>query len=132
MTARELSQLRLLPREIEQDRRRLCELEALATGRVSRICELPFRRDAGDQVGEYAVEIAQLREEIGRKMRRCLAEQHRLLRYLEEVDDSLIRQILTLRYARGFSWRRVALVVGGGNTEDSVRKAHDRFLKRMG
>ena len=45
MTARELSQLRLLPREIEQDRRRLCELEALATGRVSRICELPFRRE---------------------------------------------------------------------------------------
>ena len=54
----------------------------------------------------------------------------KLSRYIATVDDSLMRQILTLRFVEGMSWRKVARSIGGGNTEDSVKQACSRFLRK--
>ena len=53
-----------------------------------------------------------------------------LLEILNEVESfiSNIRRIVSLRVIDGLSWNKVALKMGGGNTEDSVRKAFDRFV----
>lgn len=51
-------------------------------------------------------------------------------RFLNTVTDSYIRRIITFRYIDHMSWNRVADKVGGGNTEDSVRKALDRYLEK--
>lgn len=57
------------------------------------------------------------------------AELKRLLSYIAKIDDALTRQIFTLRYIEQLSWRQVAQRVGGGNTLESVRKRHTRYLK---
>ena len=49
--------------------------------------------------------------------------------YVESIDDSLIRQIITLRHINGFTWEQVAAHIGGNNTADGVRMIHDRFLR---
>ena len=49
--------------------------------------------------------------------------------YISNIDDSLIRQIISLRYVNGLTWDQVAAHIGGNNTADSVRMMHDRFLK---
>lgn len=51
--------------------------------------------------------------------------------FIESIDDSLVRQIITLRFAEGKQWKRIAFEVGG-NTEDSVRKTCERYLKSVG
>ena len=48
--------------------------------------------------------------------------------YINTIDDSLTRQILSLRYVNGLTWEQVAASIGGGNTADSVRKVAERFL----
>lgn len=48
--------------------------------------------------------------------------------FIKSVDDSHMRRIITLRVVDGLSWNKVADRMGGGNTEDSVRKAFDRFV----
>lgn len=48
--------------------------------------------------------------------------------FISSINDSHIRRIVSLRVVDGLSWNKVALKMGGGNTEDSVRKAFDRFI----
>ena len=48
---------------------------------------------------------------------------------LEKTKDSRIRRIINLRFLENQSWNKVADQIGGNNTEDSVRKAFDRFMK---
>lgn len=50
--------------------------------------------------------------------------------YLLGVKDSHIRRIIELRIEDGLSWRDVAEEIGGGNTEDSVRMALDRYIDK--
>lgn len=78
----------------------------------------------------YAAEIADLRSIIDANIRRCWQEMRRLSRYISTVEDSQMRQILTLRYIECLTWNQVADAIGGGNTEDSVRMAHNRFLSQ--
>ena len=48
--------------------------------------------------------------------------------FVSSIEDSHIRRIFQFRILEGLSWNKVACMIGGGNTEDSVRKAFERFL----
>lgn len=50
--------------------------------------------------------------------------------YINSIEDSHIRRIVSMRYIDGMKWRQIADCVGGGNTEDAVRKTVERFLER--
>lgn len=130
ITKRELSQLYYLSREIERDKRRLKELEALAEGTTQHLTGMPIAPGFGDKTARYAIEIMELKEIIECNLRRYMIEYNRLMRFISEVKDSQMRQILILRYVNGMTWREVAQSIGGGNTEDSVRKMNDRFLEK--
>lgn len=80
-----------------------------------------------------------LRKEIQRE-KRILAEGQRMNELQSKYDaicaeiyaikDSQVRLILLLRYVDRMSWRNIAARVGGGNTGDSVRMIHNRFLSK--
>lgn len=48
--------------------------------------------------------------------------------FIESVNDSHMRMIITYRIIENYSWNQVADAMGGGNTEDSVKKAFYRFM----
>lgn len=50
--------------------------------------------------------------------------------FIASVDDSRIRRIINLRFLENKSWNEVADCIGGGNTEDSVRKSFTRFFEK--
>ena len=130
MTKRKLSQLYWLNREIEEDKRKLAELETAAEGGAAKITGMPHVSGNGHSLENYAVLIAEQRELIDTKIRQTIILYNHINRYIATVPDSLMRQILTLRYVNGMSWVQVAMSIGGGNTADSVRMAHDRFLRK--
>lgn len=129
MTVKELSQLYYLNREIEQDKQRLAALESMRGNTALRIAGFIHIQRITDKE-ELDAAIADSKELLEAKNRLCIAEYNRLMHYITTVEDSYIRQILTFRYVDGFSWVQVAMHIGGGNTEDSVRMAHKRFLKK--
>jgi hypothetical protein len=47
--------------------------------------------------------------------------------FIGRIEDSHIRRIVRFRVVDGLTWKQVAHRMGGGNTEDGVRKAFDRF-----
>lgn len=50
--------------------------------------------------------------------------------FIAGIDDSRIRRIINLRFLENKTWNQVADYIGGGNTEDSVRKSFTRFLEK--
>ena len=49
--------------------------------------------------------------------------------FIASIQDSNVRRIINFRVINGLQWNQVADNMGGGNTEDSVRMAFDRFIK---
>ena len=90
---------------------------------------MPHGSGSVDKLGNYAAEIADLKALIELNIQKCWYELNRINRYIQGVEDSFMRQVLTYRYVNGLSWNQIALSIGGGNTADSVRMAHNRFLK---
>lgn len=129
MTIKELSQLYHLNREIEQEKHRLQELTAAATDTAVKISGLPHVGGISDKTA-IAAQIADCRAVIEAKVQLSVVEYNRLNRYIANVQDSLTRQIMALRFVNGMSWNQVAMSVGGGNTADGVRKQVTRYLKQ--
>lgn len=125
-----MSQLYYLNKEIKQQKQRLKELEAAATGCTAQITGMPHGTAAGDKVSKYAAEIADLKNLIELNIQKCWYEMNRLNRYIDSVEDSQMRQILTLRYIKQYSWYKIANEIGGNNTEDSIKKSCYRFLAK--
>lgn len=71
MTNKELSKLYHLKREIEVQRNRLFELEAIAESCGSRITGLPHGKGISDKVGKCAVQIADLRCLLDLNLKKC-------------------------------------------------------------
>ena len=130
MTKKELSQLYYLKREIKEQQKRINELEAAATSCSSKIDGLPSGTGISDKIGKYAVQIADLKSLLDLNLKKCFYELNRLNHYIQSVEDSQMRMILTLRYINGLTWRQIAKslgVIGDGSTE---RKKLNRFLRR--
>lgn len=65
-----------------------------------------------------------------------IEKQNEAEKYIETIPNSETRQIFRLRYIDGFNWIKVAHEMNRVYTrkvynEDSVRKKHDRFLKKF-
>lgn len=126
LTANELSQLYYLDREIADDERRLAEARSRAyVAKSSKIDAMPGG-EYGSSVETAGTEIVDLENSVRVKRE----ERERLKRFIDETPDSLIRQILRYRYEHHCSWHAVARRVGGGNTNESVRKAAQRYLEK--
>lgn len=50
-------------------------------------------------------------------------------KFIANIGDSHTRRIIRFRFVDGYSWNEVADRIGGGNTEDSVRKICERYIK---
>lgn len=127
MTIKELSQLYHLNREIEQEKSRLRELETAATDTSAKISGLPHVGGLSDKTA-IAAQIADSKAVIEAKIALSVVEYNRLNRYINSVEDSLTRQILSLRFVNGLSWNQVAASIGEGYTACSVRQIARRYI----
>ena len=131
LTKKELSQLYWLNREIEEEKRKLSELEAAAAGCTAKITGLPHVSGVHDKIGDLGILIAEQRDLINLKVRQSVIEYNRLNRYIASVDDAQMRMILSLRYVNGLSWQEIAANMGQDGDGSTQRKKHDKFLHQL-
>lgn len=130
MTIKELSQLYYLKREIDMDKQRLNDLRQIAASpSTPNLSGMPRGSQSECALERKNIKIFELEKLIEQKIDRCNAEKIRLEKYIENIDDSLTRQIFTQRFIRCLSWRQVAHKVGGYNTAETVRQHCYRYLK---
>lgn len=84
-------------------------------------------------VQERAVErLEHLRRMYEYRLERYQRELIEVEAFIDGIDDVLTQQVFILRFVKGYSWPKVAMEIGGGNTEDSVRKVCSRYLEKHG
>lgn len=125
-----LSQLRYLKGEIDDLSQRIAELELMAQGGAGRVTGMPRGGRRADRVAECAVKIADLRHKMDERRLDCMEELARLYEFIDDIPDSLTRQIFMLRYIDGLSWQQIAFRVGEGD-EQYPRRVHNRYLKQF-
>ncbi len=130
MTLNELSQLYWLKKEIEADRQRLKILRMKADAPTSDWSAVPGVHSFGNKLEAIAAKELELEELIEHKIMRCIGEQIKLEKYIEDIPDSYMRQIFTMRFIYNFSWLKISMKLGGGNTEDAVRVAVRRYIQK--
>ena len=129
MTRERLNQYRYLQKEIEADTLRLRELRADATApAVAKITGLPNVKGFDSHVERYAVRIAELEKVIADKIERCIAERIAIEKWIADVPDSITRQIITLRFVKGYSWVKVGCTLY--MTRECAYKILERYLKQ--
>lgn len=111
MTKRELKQYYYLDKEIYSEQCRLAQLEML---------------NAPEN------ELEETREVIRCKKKEAEIMKLRTIREIMQIDDAFLRQIFLYRHIDLLSWAAVAMRIGGDNTADGCRMAHDRYIARFG
>ena len=130
MTKERLNQLGWLKLEIEELTNRIRRIDSALSGRASRIDGMSWLGGVKDFVGDLAPQLCDLKDQLIESKRAALAECQELQTFIAGIDDSQVRLIFTLRYADDLSWHQVAWRLGG-NTSDSARMAHNRYLSRL-
>ena len=129
MTLDEMKQYRRNAHYIKTLEIRIKELEALATGTTASLTGMPGGGAVSDKVGRLATEIAQKRDELQAQRAYLIRQRLKIERFIDKVPDLQMRDILYWRHIRCMSWVAIAHRIGGANTDESVRKAHQRFWK---
>lgn len=129
MTTKELNQYRSICREIVEINIKLKKSSIHETV-VGSDPEYPYLQhvmsvDGVQESRENAILMRQLHD--------CLQRKGKIEAFIYSINDSLTRRIFTMRYIDGAfrpSWTKVAHMIGGGNTEESVKQTVSRYLKK--
>lgn len=130
MTKKELNQIYYINREIKMWRRELEKLENKSLVKSQEITDMPGGRNGKDNTADIAIKKADIEAIIKGLLSEANISRYKIMKYLCNVDDSLMRQIIFLRRVSCLPWSVVAEEVGGENTEDSVRMSFNRYVER--
>lgn len=59
-----------------------------------------------------------------------IEKQIKVLQEINKINNSRIKSALILKYFNNYTWRNVAQKIGMNDTEDSIKKAVERFLNK--
>ena len=74
--------------------------------------------------------ISECEERIRTKSAKCARLQSEINAFINEIDDSLTRQVFYFRYVKCLPWKKVSVMTGGIIGMDGVRKVAERYLKK--
>ena len=107
-----------------------CPAGPPAANESSAVTHLLSGKGVSDKIGDYAAQIADLKALLDLNLKKCFYEFNRLNRYIEEVEEPLIKQIMIYRFENQMSWMQIEKAMGGKNRAESLRKKLYRYLKK--
>lgn len=129
MTVRELSKLYYLNKLIERDTLRLSELHSRLQPGGMNFDGMPRNPSPKNVMEEIIPLIIEIEERIRKEQEDYIKERMEIESFIRSVEDYQIRLILSYRFVDLLTWNQTARMIGGNNTEDSVKKMCYRFLK---
>ncbi|MDO5549414.1 MAG: hypothetical protein Q4F79_13140 [Eubacteriales bacterium] len=128
MTLQELSDFADLKEQLKRDEQMLLSFQEAACPGAQNLSGMPHSTGISDKIGDLAVEIADMRTSIEHLKVRIAEYESRVSEFIEDIEDDYIRMLFRLRFQRCLTWKQVAHVLGGGNTETGVKSACYRYL----
>ncbi len=141
MTKAQLNEIIKLKKEVEQLRVKLKELnygdnETIVTDKVrGSMSQFPCLSRSFTLIGteHMSEECIRKRDAIGKKISDKYHELYckidKAIDFIQSIDDSEIRQILTYKYIDGLTWEQIGQCMNYGTS--SIRFKHDKFMKSI-
>lgn len=134
MNKEKLSQLHHLKNEIELLQKQLDNMDySIVSDSVKgSSISFPYVKHTiiitGADVEEYERKMDRLKRQLARRLDELMDIVDEINEYIRTIDDSEMRQILSLRYVNNLTWQQIAHHLGYQD-ESVPRKRCDRFLK---
>lgn len=109
--------------------RELESLQCKSLAKGQEITGMPFNTGISDKIGDMATEMANIETIIRGLLARVQMEKKKILEFINNIDDSYIRQIVFMRNVSCMRWNKVAIQLN--NTEECVKKTYYRFLDKL-
>ena len=129
MKKEELKQIFYINKEIKMWQ---CELErlqckSLASGQI--ISDMPTGKGIhSNKTCDTAIEREEIDTIIKGKLAEIQLQRKRILNYIDNIEDSLLRQIMFFRNVSCMEWRQVARELN--STENCVKQMYSRHFKK--
>lgn len=81
------------------------------------------------KVEQLSILIDQQKQEVARMERIVESSASSVEKFIRSISDNRTAQIFSLRFLAGYSWQQVAEIIGGHNTENSVKSQCYRYLQ---
>ena len=128
MTKNELQQVFYLNKELKMWKKEREKLEERIGSSGKWIDGMPRGSGTGDPTGNLASEIANCKMMISCKEMEIQIQKNRIIRYIDGIDNSVLRQIIFYRCVALKPWNHVAAEIGGLLTGDSARMTFNRHF----
>ncbi len=106
----------------------LGSLRAAAESITPKLSDMSKSPNAQDKVSKFVAQIVDLEKQISELKSDINRERQAVMDFVESIQDGFIKTIFSLRFIECMTWAEIAEVVGGDNTEDSVKKVCYRYL----
>ena len=130
MTLDELNIHFNLVTELKKAKDMLQNLWNVAYPRGQVLTGMPHAPGVKDKIGDLGIEIADLETEIEAMEAAVNNSAVPVLAFIAEIPDIQTKMVFRLRFCRGYQWKEVARMLGGGNTEDGVKKICYRYINK--
>lgn len=128
MTLKMLSKYYELRKKLMLYEDTLGSLRAAAESITPKLSDMPKSPNAQDKVSKFVAQIVDLEKQISELKSDINRERQAVMDFVESIQDGFIKTIFSLRFIECMTWAEIAEVVGGDNTEDSVKKVCYRYL----
>lgn len=128
MTLKMLSKYYELRKKLMLYEDTLGSLRAAAESITPKLSDMPKSPNAQDKVSKFVAQIVDLEKQISELKSDINRERQAVMDFVESIQDGFIKTIFSLRFIGCMTWAEIAEVVGGDNTEDSVKKVCYRYL----
>ena len=129
MTLEKLKQLRYLRILIQRERERLEDLQDSLSPRSPNLSGLPKAPGAHDKIGDTVPAIVDSKEGISNLLQQLEQQEQQIVSWIRKTPPN-IQLIANLRFIDDLSWNEIADVIGGNETDCSVKNMFYRYLKR--
>lgn len=131
MTVQKLKQYKYLKDEIKDIEDEIKDLKNQETTDVvkSSNSNFPYTQHSVKINGydSFALNLIKIKQQKKIELEQLKLE---IEQFIDGIQESQIRRIIHLKYIKGHTWIKVAMILGGNNTEESVRKVCTRYLKK--
>ena len=127
MTMKRLEQYRVLRREIEHDEERISALGEMRQAVCRYGNRIQTNRHA-DSVADYVEYLEQISQYLYQNKTRCAMELLCILDFINQIQDSQLREIFKLRFLDGYAWGAVARRLGNAGDGSTERKCAARYI----
>lgn len=131
MTLMELNRYFELVSNLARTKELLDNLRAAAYPASPALTGMPHAPGVKDKIGDLAAEIADLDIRQQYIENEIKTQKSKVENFVKTIEDYYLRTIFRLRFERGLSWKEVASIIGGKNSEESVKSACYRYLKKV-